>query len=163
VADTIGAQLEHLLGNVSTLVVETPLGPVTLWCDAEGDWHSTRVPTEDDADTLPTHTTAYGINAGIDPYDPDSLEDVLAVVWADGDSRALADVAAERRTHDGRGWTRAHDDEHGANHLVELAWRYAYRVHATRPGSYDREGLVKAAALLVAAIDTLDRAEATRG
>jgi|GEM_PF-1410871 len=157
------AQVEYLREEVTVFVADTPAGPVIVWCDQEGDWWSTRVPTEDDLDVLPAAGTTYGVSAGIDPYDPASLEDVIGIPWAEGDSRALADVAAERRTHHARGWTARLDDARGVDHLVRLADRSAHRGDEDRPGYYSREGLVKAASLLLAAIDCLDRTEADRG
>lgn len=86
---------------------------------------------------------------------------------------AIRDVANERATHERRGWTAEHDTEHGPLHLIELAgdrvndasvWQKTY------PGSdpltisrYVRSQLVKAASLLVAAIELLDRSEADHG
>lgn len=79
-------------------------------------------------------------------------------------SRALRDVAAERATHADRGWTPNHDRTHGVDHLVRLAEHYA---HGQGPaaeveGVYDREYLVKAASLLVAAVELMDAIEADR-
>ncbi len=158
----IRTQLARLGEDANTYVALTPGGDVlTAWQDGNGDWHAIRPISEDDAawDELPEHVRRS--LAVVADGDPDTA-DVDRILWTDLDSRALADVAAERRTHHGRGWTAQYDDEHGSNRLIELAWRYAYRVHPTIPGAYDRAGLVKAASLLVAAIDTLDRAEADR-
>lgn len=69
-------------------------------------------------------------------------------------TKALASIADERATHAGRGWTAEHDAEHGVDHLVELAVGYAQR--ATIELDVRRK-LVKAASLLVAAIDLLDQ------
>jgi uncharacterized PurR-regulated membrane protein YhhQ (DUF165 family) len=62
------------------------------------------------------------------------------------------EIKAERLTHEQRGYDAAHDDHHGAGHLVEWAFLYADRG--------DRAGLVKAASLLVAAIQYGDRSDA---
>lgn len=70
--------------------------------------------------------------------------------------RVLADVRAERATHPGRGWTNEHDDQHPVSHLTGLATSYIATGHmATR--SNRRRWLVKAASLLVAAIERIDR------
>jgi len=78
---------------------------------------------------------------------------------------ALADVAAERSTHHERGYTAEHDDELGVDGVVKeavlRAWDASFH---TGPGSASRRvGLVKAAALLLAAIDAFDRTEADCG
>lgn len=76
-------------------------------------------------------------------------------------TRAVQDVALERATHASRGWTAEHDRIHGAHHLVKLAERYANTPAQDEGGNsiYSRAGLVKAASLVVAAIDLLDRVE----
>lgn len=71
--------------------------------------------------------------------------------------KSIADVATERATHEGRGWTAEHDREHGVDHLIGLANRYALSLRPDR-----RAALVKAAALLIAAIDLLDAVEKDR-
>ena len=77
-------------------------------------------------------------------------------------TRAVRDVAAERSTHAERGWTPEHDRRHGVDHLVRLARDYVTRqgAAAEEAGVYDRKYLVKAASLLVAAIELVDRQEA---
>ena len=76
-----------------------------------------------------------------------------------GITRAICDVARERSTHVDLGWTPEHDAEHGVGHLLDLAGDYGDRAMANaRP---DRRDLVKAASLLVAAIELLDRSSAT--
>ena len=74
-------------------------------------------------------------------------------------SRALQEVARERATHAARGWTTEHDAEHGVHHLVYLAQDRLW----DRNGQTDRAALIKAASLLIAAIDVLDRQEAGSG
>ena len=69
-------------------------------------------------------------------------------------SRALRDIAIERSRHAGLGYTDEHDDEHGVAHLVELAFA---RPMIDWRGGYVRSELVKAASLLVAAIELMDR------
>ncbi len=78
-----------------------------------------------------------------------------------GITRAICDVALERTTHAGRGWTPEHDAEHGVGHLVSLAVERANdaaRWDFIGQPSYARGQLVKAASLAVAAIELIDRA-----
>lgn len=71
---------------------------------------------------------------------------------ADAGSTAPLEVALERRRQlDELGYDAHHDDLHGADQLVELAVSTLDRFRG-------REDLVKAAALLLAAIDATDRA-----
>ncbi len=153
----------HLRDNATAYVALTSTGDVvTAWQDEEADWHATRPVSEDDGAwvDLPEHVRrSLTVSADGDP----ESADLARILWADSDSRALADVAAERRTHDARGWTARHDGEHGVHHLVSLAAaRLVHpRFHVT--GDYDRDQLVKAASLLLAAIDQCDRAAVSRG
>ena len=85
-------------------------------------------------------------------------------------SRAADDVIAERvRQTESEGWTAEHDDEHEGGELAEAAACYALGTATsdTWPGSWDqawwkprdrRRNLVRAAALLIAEIERLDRA-----
>lgn len=79
--------------------------------------------------------------------------------------KSVFDVVAERTSHEGRGWTQEHDAEHGVGHLVQLAYEYVDRtLDVATCGdrsrlSTIRESAVKAASLLLAAIDLLDAAE----
>ncbi len=80
-------------------------------------------------------------------------------------SRSLRDVAAERASHAARGYDVAHDDRHNVYELEQLAVRYVNlsgsgRYPDAERGYVSRTSLVKAASLLVAAIDRLDRSEA---
>ena len=75
--------------------------------------------------------------------------------------QSVLDVAVERATHAGRGWTAEHDAEHGTGHLTRIAGDHlrglaADRVNHRSTFDSDRSHLVKAASLLVAAIDLLD-------
>lgn len=82
--------------------------------------------------------------------------------------KVLQDVRAERVHQVDRGWTTQHDDEHWTDALVRLANQYAHK-----PGKdadpnhitgrlYDRHRLVQAAALLVAAVEAMDRRDDAR-
>lgn len=92
-------------------------------------------------------------------------------------SKALEDIAAERRRQvEAEGWTPEHDDAHSNGELAQAAACYARQAVSRasalaiplswpwedgwwKPGSH-RRNLVKAAALMVAEIERLDRAEA---
>lgn len=96
-------------------------------------------------------------------------------------SKATEDVLAERqRQIEAEGWTAEHDDEHDSGELADVAACYALGVYSDRadagvpgdippywPQSWDeswwrpksrRRNLVRAAALLIAEIERLDRA-----
>lgn len=91
-------------------------------------------------------------------------------------TRALADVVAERRRQIGKeGWTQEHDDEHSKGELARAAACYARWPEAAKkppntaplewPWSDDwwkprdpRSNYVRAAALLLAEIERIDRA-----
>ena len=97
-------------------------------------------------------------------------------------SRALADVVAERaRQTTAEGWTAEHDDHHNGHELQAAAEVYLLGAYAT-PGrrrnliarfwpwdtawykpTTPRRDLVKAAALILAEIDRIDRAAAKGG
>lgn len=98
-------------------------------------------------------------------------------------SKAILDIAAERqRQKDDEGWTEAHDDNYRHGELERAAACYAVHevVGATPLPSRSfirslwpwdtswwkptttRRNLVKAAALIVAAIERLDRIEASK-
>lgn len=93
---------------------------------------------------------------------------------------AIEDVAAERRRQiDEEGWAPEHDDLHASDGLVKAAICYSWSAisarHKKGAPSYwpwdlswwkpkgRRRDLVRAAALLVAEIERLDRAEARIG
>lgn len=75
--------------------------------------------------------------------------------------RVLEDIRRERE-HQLERWTTDHDDRHRTDTLVRLAEQYAHRPgkNAER-GCYDRHRIVQAAALLVAAVEAMDRREGT--
>lgn len=95
-------------------------------------------------------------------------------------TKAATDVLAERhRQMEAEGWTPEHDDEHEAGEMADVAACYALGVYSDRPDagvlgeippywpqSWDeswwrpksrRRNLVRAAALLLAEIERLDR------
>lgn len=73
-------------------------------------------------------------------------------------SDALQHVAAERGRQIDKGWTTEHDSEHGLRHLTWLAQkRTSAAAYEAAIGTWAvRSELVKAAALLVAAIELID-------
>lgn len=88
----------------------------------------------------------------------------------------IDEIAAEReRQIDKEGWSKEHDDVHSDGELARAAACYALFAFRGHPGymwTWDwkwwkptnpRRNLVKAAALVVAEIERLDRAEAKRG
>lgn len=94
-------------------------------------------------------------------------------------TKAVEDVLAERRRQiEGEGWTPEHDDEHDAEELAQAAASYALwsaslydSAFEVWPGLWDRNwfkptdprrDLVKAAALIIAEIERLDRIETSK-
>lgn len=81
--------------------------------------------------------------------------------------RVLNDIRTERTTHAEKGYGEAHDDAHDIHHLVSWSSRYA-AMQGKGPDAknglydYDRQRLVQAASLLVAAIEAMDRQETSR-
>lgn len=73
------------------------------------------------------------------------------------DAPVLAEVGAERERQYELGYDAAHDDEHGAAHIIGEVYRRLGYDFDTRAAS-GRKVLVECAALLVAAIETNDRA-----
>lgn len=73
--------------------------------------------------------------------------------------RVLLDVEGKREAQVAKGHTRELDDEHGPDHLVELAEPLlaSWVVSVT---DEQRDMLIELAALIVAAVEVLDRAEA---
>lgn len=81
--------------------------------------------------------------------------------WFDDDKgQGLIDeVWAERRRQIEGGYTHAHDDEHGVGHLIEWAEAYFTGSGTYQLGHYNRDNMIKGIALMVAAVEALDRAE----
>lgn len=78
------------------------------------------------------------------------------------------EVIAERVRQTDKGWTPEHDAEHGPLHLLEHAMRrmpdtewIAGEYAISMPGGAEgRKRLIEAAALIVAAIEVMDHADA---
>ena len=69
-------------------------------------------------------------------------------------THVYVEIDAERDRQIALGYTREHDLEHnGHDHLLPLETHYVYEAYKGRDA---RENLIKAAALLVAAIELLD-------
>lgn len=66
--------------------------------------------------------------------------------------KALELIKAERGSHSHRGFNAEHDKEHGVDHL--LIWATHYNALALNENK--KKNLIKAASLLVAAIEQLD-------
>lgn len=114
-------------------------------------------------------------------YSADHLADI-GVIWPDDISRAMHDVIAEReRQITTEGWTHEHDDAHSCGEMAMAAACYAApapwgvnpKAISTPPALWPwspewwkpkdrRSNLIRAAALIVAEIDRLDRKEATK-
>lgn len=68
--------------------------------------------------------------------------------------RVLIDLALERHRQIGKGWTRNHDDTHTTERMIELATEHLPPAVASDD---NRDALIEAAALLVAAVESIDR------
>lgn len=105
--------------------------------------------------------------------DPDWRNDAIENGWWNPDdiSQAIKDMWLEReRQVTEEGWSEAHDDGHTDNELALAAACYAIGNAALWPWSLSwwkpagrRRDLVKAAALIIAEIERLDRAEKVGG
>lgn len=113
--------------------------------------------------------------------DDNPFESAMEAGWLDPAdlSKALIDVMNERdRQHNEEGWTPEHDDQHAKGQLAAAAACYAGFSDAYpncgqppffwpfegvwwKPSDYRRD-LVKAAALILAEIERLDRAEVAK-
>lgn len=69
----------------------------------------------------------------------------------------LAEVTETRVRQIAAGYTPEHDDRHTASELV------TYAVIRVGMGARDRQRLVEAAAMLIAAVESIDRKAARRG
>lgn len=83
-----------------------------------------------------------------------------ALAYEDVETDVWADVQAERReqvlTH---GYDANHDDEHGGDHLIEVAKSYLSHFGETPTALHVRHELIKSIATLVAAVEFIDRAQ----
>ncbi|MGC7051031.1 hypothetical protein ACP0KB_33080, partial [Pseudomonas aeruginosa] len=108
--------------------------------------------------------------------DAEALMALLAAAPGKEVPQAWLDVQAERRRQvEAEGWTPEHDDEHNGGELADAAACYALWAGGINPGNWrefwpwapewlkhsePRRMLVKAAALILAEIQRLDRAAA---
>lgn len=127
------------------------------------------------AETLGT-TAARGEHASIEVKASIFVSVLTEVLASRNGSQALQDVAAERqRQISAEGWSTEHDDEHAPGQLSDAGGCYAlsafednktregyepdwwpWERHWYKPGT-PRRDLVKAAALIIAEIEHLDR------
>lgn len=73
--------------------------------------------------------------------------------------RVLRDVTTERHRQIAKGWTPEHDDGHRLSTMVDLADARMFLATQALATPVRRKRLVEAAAILVAAIEALDRQE----
>lgn len=69
------------------------------------------------------------------------------------------EISLERGRQLLKGYSPKHDDEHSIEELIRLSHVYTYSALGTRSPSTVRSDLIKAAAVLVATIESLDRRE----
>lgn len=125
---------------------------------------------------------AFSVNANLSADNKDSLrnfgmfESILLMAYNEGQQAApgaaIADILTERtRQKKTLGWTPSHDDEHPAGQLADAGACYALSASGMPRELYEnfwpweggfkpkgaRNDLVRAAALLVAEIERLDR------
>lgn len=104
------------------------------------------------------------------PLTVSDIDTILGVPLSNG----LVSVLNERRSHARRGYDAAHDDGHGVRELVGYVTPYLSEFYSwcpmnpadpewAAPTKRARTQLVKAASVLLAAIELLDRKIATRG
>lgn len=80
--------------------------------------------------------------------------------FARSDSVVTFDLVVERARQIRNGWTPERDDQQSTHRMVELADE---RIHSPRRGApYTRAGLLQGAAILVAAIESMDRRTAAQ-
>lgn len=75
--------------------------------------------------------------------------------FAHTDKSVLLEVAVERQRQIRNGWTPEHDDTHSTHAMVLLADERIHAPWKRRP--YTRAGLLQGVAILVAAIESMDR------
>lgn len=73
----------------------------------------------------------------------------------DPTTKVVQEVYDVRLAQQAQGWTAEHDLEHGAAHLKDLAWSYSWG--DAGPMKSPREQMLISAALLIAAVEVLDR------
>lgn len=70
----------------------------------------------------------------------------------------LGELNAERERQETLHYDLVHDDEHGLDHLLSIAGNYAVETTTVPAAPHDqRRALIKCAALVIAAIELLDR------
>jgi hypothetical protein len=84
------------------------------------------------------------------------------IPFPDHTAEILNEIAGERVAQIEKGYDPEHDDALSVGRLIELAESRSHRRNHDNPGYYSRAHLIEAAALMVAAIEVLDRSEAGR-
>lgn len=162
-ADEWSAAINWVLSTAAAPAVEPPTVLVERVADAIAD------------ELTNAGLIGAAIELGIDPL---SLANAAIVSVGAGDSQAAADVFAERRRQvEAEGWTLEHDDEHRHGEMAVAAACYALNTADDSDGPEvrfvgaelwpwaddwwkpkdRRRDLVRAAALLLAEIERLDR------
>lgn len=148
------------------------------WVYARNNHDIANFDTKEDAKAAAQADYESRILSALEPADTGTIQ-ALAEKAGDGTLRALIDVINERyRQVDVEGWTTEHDDQHNGGQLAQAAAAYAFyntdaeycQPSATELFPTDwslewfkpteaRRDMVKAAALILAEIERLDRAE----
>lgn len=100
----------------------------------------------------------------ISPEGQIQLVPAMAMIHAfeDADTDVWYDVQAERvQQIEAHGYTPEHDDEHGGDHLLEVAKSYLSHFGETPTALHVRHEVIKSIATLVALVEFIDRSEAS--
>ena len=84
----------------------------------------------------------------------------MALAFEDADSDVWYSVQQERVRQFEKGYTPEHDDEHGGDHLVEVATSYLRDISPSEGTEKVRQRAIKSIATLVALVEFIDRVEA---
>ncbi len=135
------------------------------WQDDMLGWMKQDGLTEDEINQSMTQIIAYVEAAEVKPWflhSATGVEVVHPADFVDFEDVAATDVLeelwVERRRQGSKGYTYVHDDVHGIGHLVTEAVGRISNLN-DKEDSEVRSRLIKSAALLVAAVDLLDRKE----
>lgn len=116
-----------------------------------GDYVRAHPWTDPDSDREPYLTWARAAIAQVDEPTPEHV-------------RVMADVTAERHRQIVLGWTTEHDDTHSMESFISLTWaKCSKAAFSYAEGVRRRRYLIQAIALLVAAVESMDRKAARRG
>lgn len=101
------------------------------------------------AEEIAAESFIAGRRIPVPRFDPLIQED------PDWTTKVVQEVYDIRLAQQAQGWTAEHDLEHGATHLKDLAWQYSWG--DAGPMKSPREQMLISAALLIAAVEVLDR------